>query len=320
VVGLMIAILFVLISASVEPSQVWRLLPGGLALVAVMVLVLRPLAVALCTWRSKLSGAERSFTAWLAPRGIVAAATASAFGLQLTQAGVAGAEDILPIAFIAIFGTVILYGLTAAPVARLLGLAGAGEGVVLVVGGTAWARDIALALKSAGQRVRLWTGRSDEQAAAREAGLEAGNARLGVDLVSREAELEEITDALLMTDNDDFNALAAFELRHELGRDHVYRLPARGELLDLVPAYAEGRILFGEELTFAELTRRFDAGGRLVEMPGAGEGVTPLFVLRDRRLTVVTAGLRGEPAEGATTIGLAASSPESDEARRSLRP
>jgi NhaP-type Na+/H+ or K+/H+ antiporter len=311
VVGLMIAILFVLISASVEPSQVWRLLPGGLALVAVMVLVLRPLAVALCTWRSKLSGAERAFMAWLAPRGIVAAATASAFGLQLTQAGVAGAEEILPIAFIAIFGTVILYGLTAAPVARLLGLAGAGEGVVLVVGGTAWARDIALALKSAGQRVRLWTGRSDEQAAARAAGLEAGNARLGVDLVSREAELEEVTDALLMTENDDFNALAAFELRQELGRDHVYRLPARGELLDLVPGYAEGRILFGEELTFAELTRRFDAGGRLVEVPGAGEGVTPLFVLRDRRLTFVTAGQRGEPAEGATTIGLAAPSPES---------
>jgi NhaP-type Na+/H+ or K+/H+ antiporter len=320
VVGLLIAILFVLISASVEPSQVWRLLPGGLALVAVMVLVLRPLTVALCTWRSKLSGAERAFMAWLAPRGIVAAATASAFGLQLTQAGVAGAEDILPIVFIAIFGTVVLYGLTAAPVARRLGLAGAGEGVVLVVGGTAWARDIALALKAAGQRVRLWTGRSDEQAAAREAGLEAGNARLGVDLVSREAELEEITDALLMTENDDFNALAAFELRHELGRDHVYRLPARGELLDLVPRYAEGRILFGEEFTFAELTRRFGAGGHLVEVPGAGEGVTPLFVLRDRRLTVVTAGLRGEPAEGATTIGLAAPSPESDEARRSLRP
>jgi NhaP-type Na+/H+ or K+/H+ antiporter len=318
VVGLLIAILFVLISASVEPSQVWRLLPAGLALIAVMVLVLRPLTVVLCTWRSKLDGAERAFMAWLAPRGIVAAATASAFGLQLTQAGVAGAADILPIAFLATFGTVVLYGLTAAPVARLFGVAGAGEGVVLVVGGNAWAREIALALESAGQRVRLWTGRSEEQAVAREAGLQAGNARLGVDLVSREAELEEITDALLMTESDDFNALAAFELRHELGRDHVYRLPAQGELLDLVPRYAEGCILFGEEFTFAELTRRFGAGARLVKMPSAQDGLTPLFLLRGGRLIVVTAGLRADPAKGDTMICLAAPSPEADQARRAV--
>jgi NhaP-type Na+/H+ or K+/H+ antiporter len=316
VVELLIAVLFVLISASVEPSQVWDLLPEGLALVAVMVLLLRPLTVAVGTWRSELTRAERAFMAGLAPRGIVAAATASAFGLQLAQAGVDGADDILPIAFIAIFGTVVLYGLTATPLARLLGLAGAGESVVLVVGGNTWARAIALALKSAGLGVRLWTGRSEEQAAAREAGLEAGNARLGVDVASREEELEEVTDALLMTESDDFNALAAFELRQELGRDHVYRLAPRGELLDLVPAYAEGRILFGEDLTFSELTRRFDAGARLGEVPDDRDGVTPLFVLTGGDLTIVTAGVPPKVAAGDTTIGLTAKSPESDEARQ----
>jgi NhaP-type Na+/H+ or K+/H+ antiporter len=316
VVELLIAVLFVLISASVEPSQVWDLLPEGLALVAVMMLVLRPLTVAVGTWRSELTRAERAFMALLAPRGIVAAATASAFGLQLAQAGVEGADDILPISFIVIFATVVLYGLTAAPVARLLGLTGAGENVVLVVGGNPWARAIALALKSAGLGVRLWTGRSEEQAAAREAGLEAGNARLGVDVASREEELEEVTDALLMTDSDDFNALAAFELRQELGRDHVYRLPPRGELLDLVPGYAEGRILFGEDLTFAELTRRFNAGARLVEVTDDHVGVTPLFVLAGGELTIMTTGLQPEVSAGDTTIGLTTTSPESDEARQ----
>jgi NhaP-type Na+/H+ or K+/H+ antiporter len=308
-VELLIAILFVLISASVEPSQVWDLLPEGLALVAVMVLFLRPLTVAIGTWRSDLSRAERAFMAWLAPRGIVAAATASAFGLQLTEAGVGGADHILPIAFIAIFGTVVLYGLTAAPLARVLGLAGAGERVVLVVGGNAWARAIAGALKSAGLGVRLWTGRSDEQAAAREAGLAGGKDRPGVDVASREEELEEVTDALLMTESDDFNALAAFELRQELGRDHVYRLPPRGDLLDLVPAYAEGKILFGNNVTFSELTRRFDAGARLVEVAGDGDGVTPLFILTDRgELTIVTAGLLPDTSVGDTVIGLSAGS------------
>jgi NhaP-type Na+/H+ or K+/H+ antiporter len=292
VVELLIAILFVLISASVEPSQVADLLPEGLALVAVIVVLLRPLVVALGTLGSNLATRERAFIAWLAPRGIVAASTASAFGLQLSQDGVSGADDILPICFIVIFGTVALYGLTAAPLARLLGLAGAGARVILVVGGQAWGRAIAKALAAAGLGVRLWTGRPEEQAAARAEGLAAGKARLGVDLATREEELEEVTDALLVTESDDFNALAAYELRRDLGHEHVYRLPAGDHVLDLVPAYAEGSILFGEDLTYAELTRRFDAGAELVESDSApGDGLTALFVVGESgELTVVTAG------------------------------
>jgi hypothetical protein len=237
----------------------------------------------------------------------VAAATASAFGLQLTDAHVGDAEKILPIAFIAIFGTVCLYGLTALPVARLLGLAGAGANVVLIVGGHAWARSIAAALRGAGLGVRLWTGSPEEQAAAREAGLDAGNARLGVDLASREAELEEVGDALLVTASDDFNALAAYELRRDLGSDHVYRIAPGGDLLDLVPAYAEGSILFGRELTFAEIDRRFQAGAEVVEAPaaGTGDGVTPLFVVTGAGdLKVATAGGAPDVAPGDTAICL----------------
>ena len=306
VVELLIAILFVLISASVAPSQVTDLLPEGLALVAVIVLVLRPLVVALGTSGSKLSAAERGFIAWLAPRGIVAASTASAFGLQLTQDGVSGADDILPISFIVIFATVALYGLTAAPLARLLGLAGAGARVVLVVGGQAWGRAIAKALEAAGLGVRLWTGRPEEQAAARADGLAAGNARLGVDLATREEELEEVTDALLVTASDDFNALAAYELRRDLGHEHVYRLPAGDHVLDLVPAYAEGSTLFHEDLTYSELTRRFDAGAELVESDGApGDHLTTLFVIGESgELTVVTAGRPPVSRPGDTKICL----------------
>lgn len=75
------------ISASVKPSTVSSLLPEGVALIAVMVLVIRPLVVALGTYRSPLSRAERTFMGWLAPRGIVAAATASAFGPALAKQG-----------------------------------------------------------------------------------------------------------------------------------------------------------------------------------------------------------------------------------------
>jgi NhaP-type Na+/H+ or K+/H+ antiporter len=58
----------------------------------------------------------------MAPRGIVAAATASTFGPELAANHVGGASKILPVAFLAIVATVTLYGLTAGPVAHQLGV------------------------------------------------------------------------------------------------------------------------------------------------------------------------------------------------------
>ena len=107
-------------------------------------------------------------------------------------------EHILPIVFVAIFATVVIYGLTAAPVARLLGVAEASGRVVLVVGGTPWARAIAASLKGAGFGVRLWSGRAVDQEAARAAGLTAERGKMMLDAISRETELEDVTDALLL--------------------------------------------------------------------------------------------------------------------------
>jgi NhaP-type Na+/H+ or K+/H+ antiporter len=314
VVQLLIGILFVLISASVTPASVRPLIPGSLGVIAVMVLLIRPLATALAARGSTLSRPERTFIAWLAPRGIVAAATASSFGPALAQSGVSGAAKILPVTFMAIFGTVAIYGLTVVPVARRLGVAGTAAVVVLIVGGHEWARSIATALKTAGVRVRLWTGQAEEQTAARSAGIDVGNARLGSERADREAELEEITDALLLTPSDNFNALAAFELRQDLGHDHVFRLANGTDLLDLEPAYAEGRELFGPTLTFGEMTRRFDTGATIaIRRPGDaaggraanGDHDTLMFSISPAgRFRVATAGAARSPADDDTTIWL----------------
>ena len=65
---------------------------GAIGLLAVLVLVQRPLAVALSTAGTVLDTRERLFAAGLMPRGIVVAATASAFQLELAEAGVADAD------------------------------------------------------------------------------------------------------------------------------------------------------------------------------------------------------------------------------------
>jgi NhaP-type Na+/H+ or K+/H+ antiporter len=63
-----------------------------------------------------------AFIGWMAPRGIVAAATASTFAATLAAHYVGGASKILAVTFLVIVATVALYGLTAVPEAQRLGV------------------------------------------------------------------------------------------------------------------------------------------------------------------------------------------------------
>ncbi|MGJ5952878.1 cation:proton antiporter [Streptomyces neyagawaensis] len=119
---LIIGLLFVSISATVTPASLRHVVLPTLGLVAVLVLVTRPLATWLATLGTALPHRERGFIAWMAPRGIVAAASASTFSQGLVDAGIDGASKILPATFLVIAATVALYGLTAVPVARRLGV------------------------------------------------------------------------------------------------------------------------------------------------------------------------------------------------------
>jgi len=304
-VQLLVGVLFILVSASVSADEVRAVIPEALFLVAIMILLIRPAVAALATLRSPFTVRERAFAAWLAPRGIVAGATASAFGPELAQNGVAGAAKVLPIVFVAIFGTVVVYGLTAAPVARALGVAGLGRRLVLLVGGHPWAREFATALRSAGVAVRMWVGPLDQQAAARDAGIDADRGRIMVDAISREAELDEVTDALLLSRNDDFNTLAAAELREDLGHGHVFRLAPHPKNPDLLPPSREAGILADRALTFEDLDRQFAAGARLVAVKLDAEGPpprepteVPLFAISpDGQLSIAADGR--PPAVGA---------------------
>jgi NhaP-type Na+/H+ or K+/H+ antiporter len=311
-VQLLVGVLFVLVAASVSPDDVGSVMPQALVLVAVMILLIRPVAVALTTLRSRFTWPQRAFVAWMAPRGIVAGATASAFGPVLAQKGVAGADKLLPIVFVSIFGTVVVYGLTASLAARFLGVAGEGHRLVLVVGGHGWARELAGALKRSGVAVRMWVGTPGDQSEARAAGLDANRGRIMVDAISREAELEEVTDALMLTPSDDFNTLGAAELRDELGNQHVYRVAPDPHDPDLLPPSREIGILADRSLTFAELDRQFAAGAQIVcrsaEADHWSDGEPPIVPLAavgpDGRLRFAADGLRPDVRADDTLIAL----------------
>jgi NhaP-type Na+/H+ or K+/H+ antiporter len=120
-VSISIGVLFVAISASVPPSSLVGLVLPAVALVAILVLVVRPAMVWLLTiGQQDFTGRDRLFLGWMAPRGIVAAATAASFSAALVQQKVPSGDLLLPITFLVVAGTVTFYSLTAAPVARVL--------------------------------------------------------------------------------------------------------------------------------------------------------------------------------------------------------
>jgi NhaP-type Na+/H+ or K+/H+ antiporter len=118
----LIGVLFVTLAARVDLGAVADLGLAGLALVALLILVQRPADVAASTVGTVLTLRERIFAAGVMPRGIVVAATASAFQFTLVEAGVEDADQIVPVCFLVIAATVLIYGLGARPLARALDL------------------------------------------------------------------------------------------------------------------------------------------------------------------------------------------------------
>ncbi len=121
--AILLGLLFILLAATVDLSDMIDLGAPALALVVLLVVVVRPLAVVLSTVGGGLPWRERLMLMALDPRGIVAASTASVFGLELQQQGAPGADMIVPVVFVVIAGTVAVYAVIGPLAARLLGLA-----------------------------------------------------------------------------------------------------------------------------------------------------------------------------------------------------
>ncbi|MFE1318374.1 cation:proton antiporter [Kitasatospora phosalacinea] len=295
-VSLVVGVLFVSISSTVTWASVRPVVLPALALVAVLVLVVRPVVAALSTAGTDLAEGERAFLGWMAPRGIVAASTAATFSAGLAAAGVGGAQKILPATFLVIVLTVTLYGLTAVPVARLLRVTRPARSRPLLVGGEPWTVELATVLRSAGLDVLLWAGRDEQRARISAAGLELADGELLATASGEGAELEGVTAVYLLTAEDEFNALAAAVL-HDESELPVFRLPAAAPGPGVVGDTPAAMVL-PAALTGPELARRHAAGARVLRRPADGElppGHDLLFTL-DRAGHLHPATLYGEPA------------------------
>lgn len=307
-VSLILGLLFISISATVTPQSLRHVVLPALGLTAVLVLLVRPLVAFVSTLGTDLTRGERGFIGWLAPRGIVAAATASTFSATLVAKGIGGASKILPATFVVIVATVTLYGLTASAVARRLGVVRPARSRPLLVGGEPWVVDLGRALRAAGLQVLMWAGLEQQRERIGQAGLELARGELLAAATGEGAELEGITAVFLLTAEDDFNALAATVLRGSV-EGSVHRVGSPLESVGVVAPFIGGEVLFGAELTGVALSRRYEKGASIVTRPAdqaAPAGWDVLFLVRgDGRLDPVTEANRPLPGPGDLAVLLA---------------
>lgn len=147
-----ISAVFVLLASGLRLSEIGALGWRGIVVVAVLMLLVRPVRVFLSTIGSELRRNDKWFISFLGPRGIVAASVATFFSLELTDRGVAGAETFVALVFAVILATVLIEGTLAGKLAKVFKVM---PQHILIVGADETARILAKRLVESGETVSM---------------------------------------------------------------------------------------------------------------------------------------------------------------------
>ncbi len=221
---LLISTLFILLASRLKIEDLNYFNINSVLFLITLFFVVRPASIYLSTIKSNLNFREKTFIAWMAPRGIVAAAISAIFALRLEQEGYAEAGQLVPYTFIVIIATVTIYGLTAKPVARLLGVAKPDPHGVIFLGAHDWGRMLALKLQELNFKVLVADSNWDNISIARKSGLATYYGNILSEYAMDEVDTDGIGILMALTPNDEVNALACLRFSDEFGTSAVFQL------------------------------------------------------------------------------------------------
>ncbi|MBD2859878.1 sodium:proton antiporter [Spongiibacter sp. KMU-158] len=262
---ILVSFLFVVLTASLTTETLhaihWRLV----LMVAGFLVIVRPVTVWLSTINTGCSWQERAIIGWIAPRGVVAAASAGAFAPDLVEAGFEDAALLVPAVFMLIFATVILHGFTLAPLSKFLKLRSTAKGRILIVGASPWSTELSLTLKKIGQDVILADTEWGRLQSARQQGIETWYGEILSEQAEEDMTLDNIYTVLAATGNSHYNAMVCNHFAPHIGRHRVFQLWALGDdkASKSVSENLRGLTAFTGKLSYGELWTRLVRGWSL---------------------------------------------------------
>jgi len=218
---LAISVLFILLAAQLDLDAIAELGWSGALVVTGLILLVRPVAVALSIWPRHLDLRGRSVVALSAPRGIVAAAVASLAALELEKSGIAGGVAMEGLTYLAIIVTGAWSTAVAVVLPRFLGYTkDPSRRRIVLVGANAFTETVADLLESDDSTTVVVDGVSWRLDSFRRKGLATvcGDARDAI--TYEEAAVERDSVVLAGTTNDELNLLVAELVRSEFGVEH----------------------------------------------------------------------------------------------------
>ncbi len=203
------SVLFILLAADLSIASIFVLGWGGLFTVLILMFLIRPFSIGLCTLKSGMNWRQKLFLAWVAPKGIVSVSVSSLFAILLTQRGLNGGDSIKALVFLTIIMTVFIQGLSARWVASWLKITNCNATGAVIIGCNPLTRLIARLFQEQQQSVVLID--TDPEACQK---AEAENLRVfqssGLDLnILEEAGIESMGTFMALTSNEEVNSVLA---------------------------------------------------------------------------------------------------------------
>ncbi|MEC4983301.1 MAG: cation:proton antiporter [Oscillatoria sp. PMC 1068.18] len=301
-----VSVLFILLAADLSIASIFALGWGSVLTVLVLMLVVRPLSITLCTWKSGLNWRQKLFLGWVGPRGIVSASVASLFAILLTQRGFNGGDSIKALVFLTIMMTVLVQGLTARWVAHWLKITSSEATGAVIIGCNPLGRLVGRLFQEQGESVVLIDTDPEACQKAEEENLRVfQSSGLDPDALE-EAGIESIGTFLALTNNGEVNLVLGQRAIEEFEPPRVLAVFPKNSPANNQTNKGKVSQAFIAQLPIKTWNQYLQEGqvklGRTVlKEPGftfqqahlnalirAGE-LLPLLVKRERRLQVVKA-------------------------------
>ena len=221
---LLVSSIFILLAANLKIAEIKSLGWYGIAVVACLMIIVRPLNVFASVRDSSVSLKEKIFLSWVAPRGIIAAAVASLFTLTLSQRGFEDAPLLSSLTFMTIAITVFIQGITAKPFAELLGVQQTGSKGVLILGGNKFSIELAKILSDNGFPVSILDSNKLNCHYAQQQGITSFCGDVLNENIWDEIDLSGTGYFYAATSNNELNSLACINARQAFYRYNIFQV------------------------------------------------------------------------------------------------
>lgn len=290
---LLVGSLFILLAGRISIEELVAVAPRALFFLVLLVLVARPLSIYLPLLGTETSMRERTLLAFMAPRGIVAAAVTSIFALEFHHtaedrleraANSTGAmaeqlrlqaaeltelskqaDALVPTVFIVIVGTVAIYGLGVGRLAERLGLASTAPQGVLFAGASPWVVQASEHLKALKIPTLLVSRDFTGVRRARMAEVNVEHTNILSEYAVEEMDISGLGSFIATLPDDTTNSSAAREFAAHFGSANTFQIGLAERAAPtaerrLAAEHLAARVAFKPALTHEQLEEKMKSG------------------------------------------------------------